>query len=151
MGALMGLQLLVLAAFIVGRLAEWRAHRGAHGLRGLYAATALVVPGAFVERFATGDLPSRSMIIMGAALAGVAMLIRTLAIHRLGRSRVVLSKPEYLSILVESAGVCLLLSAPVTLTLFASGTAAYGFYQASLERRGRLTSVDFAERPDIRS
>lgn len=174
--------LMTLAAFLLGRLAEWRIHRknyealrraGAVELsptlmRGYYLVTVLVLPGAFLEQALTGALPARWMILVGATLAGVAILLRLWAIRSLGtlwtmrciavpglRHRAVgpykvIDNPEYLSRLVEGAGICLLLGAEVTLALYVTVTAAYGVYLAGVERE-QLAQVDLRKTPEVRS
>src|SRR4051794_19421075 len=124
---------LAVIAFVVGRLAEWRVHRKNYELmrsmgawelapwvmRGYYALTVLVVPAAFLEQHLSGDLPTRSMIVGGAMLAGISALLRLWAIRSLGsfwtmrcmalpglRHRAVgpyrlIENPEYLSRLME--------------------------------------------------
>ena len=93
-----GLWVLALAAFIVGRLTEWRIHRRNYGalcamgaielspwlMRGYYGLTVAVVPAAFLEQILAPSVPTRGMLFVGSALAGGAILLRLWAIRSLG-------------------------------------------------------------------
>lgn len=96
--AISRLWMLALAAFLIGRLAEWLIHRrnyqamqamGAQEMapwrmRGYYFATVSVVPIALLEQYLDPGMPSRALILCGATLAGIAVIFRMWAIRSLG-------------------------------------------------------------------
>lgn len=98
MADLSGIWALTLAAFVLGRLAEWRVHRRNYAalramgalelapwlMRGYYAVTALVVPAAVVEQILTAGTPTRLAIVLGSAACGAAIFLRFWAIRSLG-------------------------------------------------------------------
>lgn len=122
-------------------------------MRGYYAVTVLVVPAAFLEQALAPALPTRAMILLGSTLAGIAIILRVWAIRSLGsfwtmrcialpgvRLRAtgpyrMLQNPEYLSRLIEGAGICLLMSAEVSLAIYVTLTAGFGVYLSGLEQK----------------
>lgn len=135
-------------------------------MRGYYAVTVLVVPAAFLEFYLAPSMPSRGMLMLGGMMAGIAILLRFWAIRSLGvlwtmrcialpgmRPRAlgpyrIVNNPEYLSRLIEGAGVCLLIGAEITLTVYVVLSTVYGLYLAELERQqlANLAAEEKAQR-----